>query len=68
MKDAPGFAEAMHEIVETISPIREATLGYRARLIAAGVGPEAADAMSADFHRFTTSLILANATPKGTNR
>lgn len=68
MTDTPSFAAAMHSVVEAIDPIREATLGYRARLMDAGVGAEAADAMAADFHRFTTSLILANTQQKGPAR
>lgn len=54
----PNMADAMANFLDLILPVREAVLGYRHSLIEAGVGPDVADQMSADFHRLIVETIV----------
>ena len=54
----PNMADAMANFLDLILPVRESVLGYRHSLIEVGVGSEAADTMSADFHRLIVETII----------
>lgn len=50
----------MAQFRDVVDPIREATIGYRAQLIADGFSLESADSMAADFHRMVVTKVTSD--------
>lgn len=47
------------ELVANMTPIRDAVAGYREALIRDnGFGPDAAEAMAVDFHRYLVAAMI----------
>lgn len=57
-EDGPSMAEALMFVIETLAPVRDAVMGYRAELINLGVGPDIADTMAADIHNFIIKSMM----------
>lgn len=54
------FAGHLASLSTLVAPMQEATLGYRQRLIDAGMGKEAADLCAADYHAWLMSMLPTN--------
>lgn len=51
--------DALMELVANMTPIRDAVAGYREALIRDnGFGPDAAEAMAVDFHRYLVAAMI----------
>lgn len=62
---ANQLAGVLASIGEVIAPVREATDGYRASLIAGGYPEADASRMAADYHRYVLELLTTSAAGGG---
>jgi hypothetical protein len=67
MAEAPAMAEVLAQVMETLSPVQDAVIGYRHKLIEHGVRADEADAMAADFHHYVMQMLVASITPTRSN-
>lgn len=60
---APGTPEALAAAIigvnHLLAPVLEATNGYRAQLVEAGYGKQAAESMAADYHRHVLAAVFS---------
>ena len=54
-----GMAQGMAQMSATFVPVKEAVVGYRAQLLAAGFSPEASEAMTVEYHRVLLGMLGA---------
>ena len=52
------LTEALLTLAEITAPIIDAVAGYKTALTEAGFGPEAADQMAADHHRYIVAMLV----------
>lgn len=67
MAEEPSFAESVMQVMDLISPVKEAVLGYRRELVGSGVGSDIADAMAADLHRLLIEQMIMAIRSTGVN-
>lgn len=59
------MAELLAGLQDLITPIQEATIGYRQKLVDKGMGKEAADQCATAYHNWLMSIVASSSTPKG---
>lgn len=59
---SPELAALLMTWMASIAPVQEMVVGYRAQLLAQGITADAADAMSADVHRYFFQLLMRSIT------
>lgn len=55
--------QAMMSLLENMGPVREATLGYKAALVADGFNEHIAERMAVDFHGYLTHVLRSQIAP-----
>lgn len=62
---AATMAGLLAQMGEVMAPVREASIGYRAGLIADGFPPEEASRMAADYHGYVVTMLRTAMTSGG---